>query len=93
MKTWQLIFTDSYNRRAARFLKRHPELQTSYRKVLLLLEANPFHLSLRLQPRQGNLKGLHSVPINLSYRITIEFLVDDNRIIPIADGDHDSVYR
>jgi hypothetical protein len=33
------------------------------------------------------------VSINLSYRITIEFLVDDNRIIPIAVGDHDSVYR
>jgi mRNA-degrading endonuclease RelE of RelBE toxin-antitoxin system len=93
MKTWQLIFTDSYNRRAARFLKRHPELQPSFRKLLLLLEVNSFHLSLRLQPRQGKLKGLHSVSINLSYRITIEFLVDDNRIIPIAVGDHDSVYR
>ena len=34
MKSWQLIFTDSYNRRAARFLKRHPELQPSYRKGL-----------------------------------------------------------
>jgi proteic killer suppression protein len=93
MKSWQLIFTDSYNRRAARFLKRHPELHPSYRKVLLLLEANPFHPSLRLHPLQGKLKGLHSVSINLSYRITIEFLVDDNRIIPIAVGDHDSVYR
>ena len=93
MKTWQLIFTDSYNRRAARFLKRHPELQPSFRKLLLLLEVNSFHLSLRLQPRQGKLKGLHSVSINLSYRITIEFLVDNNRIIPIAVGDHDSVYR
>lgn len=93
MQTWQLIFTDSDNRRAARFLKRHPELQTSYRKVLLLLEANPFHQSLRLHPRQDKLKGLHSVSINLSYRITIELLIDDNRIIPIAVGDHDSVYR
>ena len=93
MKTWQLIFTDSYNRLAARFLKRHPELQPSFRKLLLLLEVNSFHPSLRLQPRQGKLKGLHSVSINLSYRITIEFLIDDNRIIPIAVGDHDSVYR
>ena len=83
MKTWQLIFTDSYNRRAARFLKRHPELQPSYRKVLLLLEANPFHPSLRLHPLQGKLKGLHSVSINLSYQITIEFLVDDNRTSPV----------
>ncbi len=93
MKSWQLIFTDSDYRRAARFLKRHPELQPSYRKVLLLLEANPFHPSLRLHPRQGKPKGLHSVSSDLSDRITIEYLVDDNRIIPIAVGDHDSVYR
>jgi len=93
MKTWQLIFTDSYNRLAARFLKRHPQLQPSYRKLLVLLEANPFHPSLRLHPLQGKLKGLHAVSINLSYRITIESLIDDNRLIPIAVGDHDSVYR
>ena len=65
MKTWQLIFTDSYNRRAARFLKRHPKLQPSYRK-LLLLEANPFHPSLRLQSRKGKRKELHSVSSNCS---------------------------
>ena len=93
MKSWQLIFSDSYNRRAARFLKRHPKLQPSYRKLLLLLEANLFHTSMRLHLLQGKLKGLHSVSINLSYRITIEFLIDDNRIIPIAVGDHDSVDR
>ena len=93
MQNWQLIFTDSDNRRPARFLKGHPQLQPSYRKLLVLLEANPFHPSLRLHPLQGKLKGLHSVSINLSYRITIEFLIDDNRIIPIAVGDHDSVYR
>ena len=91
--TWQLIFTDSYNRRAARFLKRHPELQPTYRKVLLLLEANPFHPCLRLDALQRKLKGLHSVSIHLSDRITIELLIDDNRIIPIAVGDHDTVYR
>lgn len=90
--TWPLIFTDSYNRRAARFLKRHPLLQPTYRKVLLPLEANPFHPSPRLPALKGKLRGLHSVSINLSYRITIELLIEDNRIIPIAVGDHESVY-
>ncbi len=61
--------------------------------MLLLLEANPLHPSLRLRARQGKPKGLHSVSINLSRRSTIELLIDDNRIIPIAIGDHDSVYR
>jgi hypothetical protein len=40
MKSWQLIFTDSDNRRAARFLKRHPELQPSYRKGLHFVSIN-----------------------------------------------------
>ena len=46
--TWRLIFTDQYTRRAARFLKRHPEMVGVYSKALHLLEANPHHLSLRL---------------------------------------------
>jgi hypothetical protein len=33
------------------------------------------------------------VSINRSYQITIECLIDNNRIIPIAVGDHDSAYH
>jgi plasmid maintenance system killer protein len=57
-----------------------------------LLEANPFHPSLRLHALQGKLDGLHSVSINLSYRITLELLIEDGKIIPINVGDHQSVY-
>ena len=57
-----------------------------------LLEANPFHPSLRLHPLRGKLEGLHSVSINLSYRITLELLLQDEQIIPINVGDHDAVY-
>ena len=38
------------------------------------------------------LAGLHSVTINLSYRITLELLIRDRQIIPINVGDHDAVY-
>jgi mRNA-degrading endonuclease YafQ of YafQ-DinJ toxin-antitoxin module len=61
-----LVFTDSYNRRAAKWLKRHPELRRQYLKTLQLLEANPFHPSLRLHALHGRLEGLHSFSINLS---------------------------
>jgi len=40
----------------------------------------------------GRLLGLHSVSINLSYRITIELMIHDNEIIPINVGDHNVVY-
>jgi toxin HigB-1 len=56
------------------------------------LEANPFHPSLRLHPLHGKLAGLHSVSINLSYRITLELLIQDEQIIPINVGDHEAVY-
>lgn len=89
---YQLVFTDDYTRRALRFLKRHPELKPQYIKTLALLEANPHHPSLRLHALSGRLAGMHSVSINLSYRITLELLIKDQQITPINVGDHDAVY-
>jgi mRNA-degrading endonuclease YafQ of YafQ-DinJ toxin-antitoxin module len=91
--SWTLLFTERYNRRAARFLRRHPELRDAYRKTLLLLQANPHHPSLRLHALKGRLQGMHSVSINISYRITLELLIDGQRLIPIDIGSHDTVYR
>lgn len=90
--TFRLIFTDVYNRRAARWLKRHPDLRQQYLKTLQILEANPRHPSLRLHALGGRLDGLHSVSINLSYRITLEFLMDGENIVLVNVGDHDAVY-
>ena len=90
--TWALVFAESYDRRAARWLKRHPDLRQQYLKTLQLLEANPYHPSLRLHALSGRLAGVHSVSINLSYRITLELLIQDERIIPVNVGDHDAVY-
>ena len=87
-----LVFTDAYNRRALRWLKKHPDLKPQYLKTLQLLEANPFHPSLRLHALSGKLQGIHSISINLSYRITLELLIQDGQIIPINVGDHDAVY-
>ena len=90
---YELVFTASYTRRAVRFLRRHPELRGQYRKTLELLELNPCHPSLRLHKLSGPLTDLHSVSINLSYRITLEFLVSATTIIPVHVGRHDEVYR
>ncbi|MGO9266722.1 MAG: type II toxin-antitoxin system YafQ family toxin [Candidatus Binataceae bacterium] len=89
---WQLVFTEQYNRRAARFLRLHPETSGQYAKTLKLLQANPYHPSLRLHTLKGKLSGLHSVSINLSNRITLEMLITESAIVPINVGDHDEVY-
>ena len=91
--SYTLVFTQSYTRRAAKWLKQHPELKGQYLKTLQLLEADPFHPSLRLHALRGRLEGLHSVSINLSYRITLELLLTDAEIMPVNIGSHDAVYR
>jgi len=87
------VFTERYNRRAARFLRRHPDMREVYRKTLLLLAANPHHPSLRLHSLRGRLQGLHSVSINLSYRITLDILIEGQTLIPIDIGSHDLMSR
>lgn len=88
----EIIYTDSYIKRAKKFIKKHPELTSQYEKTLKLLELNPNHPSLRLHKLHGKLSELYSVSINISYRISIDFLIEDNKIIPVDIGSHDDVY-
>ncbi|MDQ6988448.1 MAG: hypothetical protein Q9M19_01100 [Mariprofundaceae bacterium] len=90
---FKLTFTESYIKRAIKFAKKHPELKQQYLKTLQLLELNPHHPSLRLHKLQGKLDMLHSISINLSYRITIEMLIEDEEVTLINVGTHDEVYR
>lgn len=88
-----LVFTDQYNKRASRFLKRHPpDMRMPYLKALQLLEANPHHPSLRMHALKGKLVELQSVSINISYRITLYLVFQDQQIILVNVGDHDTVY-
>ena len=90
--SFKLVFTESYSKAALRWLKKHRDLKNQYLKTLKLLEANPHHPSLRLHALKGKLQGLHAVSINVSYRITLEFIFKDEEIILINVGDHDQVY-
>ena len=90
--SYKIVFTERYTRIAARFLQRHPDMARAYVKTLALLEVNPQHPSLRLHALGGRLAGVHSVSINLSYRITLELIIQNQQIILINVGDHDTVY-
>jgi mRNA-degrading endonuclease YafQ of YafQ-DinJ toxin-antitoxin module len=89
---YTLVFPQSYIRRARKFLKKHPEIQNQYDKVIQILEINPHHPSLRLHGLHGKQKDLSSVSINMSYRIVIEFIIREDEIIFVDVGDHDRVY-
>ena len=90
--SFRVIYTKSYLRRATKFAKRHPDLLAQYEKALNLLELNPLHPSLRLHRLSGSLSDLHSISINISYRITLEFLIEDGKIILVNVGSHDEIY-
>jgi toxin HigB-1 len=89
----KILYTHSYIRRAEKFVRRHPELVTQYEKTLKLLEVDPTHPSLRLHKLSGKLAPLYSVSINMSYRISFEFMIQEDTIIPVSIGTHDEVYR
>jgi mRNA-degrading endonuclease YafQ of YafQ-DinJ toxin-antitoxin module len=91
--SYSLIFTDSYKKHARRFARQHPELKEQYRKTLRLLAENPHHPSLRLHALKGKLAALHSVSVNLSYRITLEMIITEKEIVLVNVGSHDEVYQ
>ena len=90
---FQIIYTKPYIKHAKRFIKRHPHMLSQYEKTLKLLELNPFHPALRLHALKGHLTGLHSISINLQYRISIDLMIDGNKIMLIKIGDHNFVYQ
>ena len=89
---YRLIYSSSYERRAGKFLKKHPHVIGQYQKVLELLTLNPQHPSLRLHGLKGSLSGLYSVSINMSYRIVLDFIIQDGDILLVDIGSHDDVY-
>ena len=89
---YKLIYPASYISRARKFLSKHSRIHVQYRKTLELLELNPFHPSLRLHSLKGQLSGLSSVSINMSYRIVIELLIEGDEILLVNVGKHEQVY-
>jgi addiction module RelE/StbE family toxin len=89
---YKIVFTESYEKRAKKFIKKHPEVISQYKKTLQVLELNPHHPSLRLHKLTGKLSDLHSISINISYRISLEFILENNEIVLINVGSHKEVY-
>ncbi|SMM98043.1 HigB toxin protein [uncultured Candidatus Thioglobus sp.] len=89
---YELIITSGYLKKLKKFVKKHPEVLPQYVKTIALLAINPKHPSLRLHGLHGKLNDYHSVAINMSYRIVIDFIIKDNQIMPIDIDTHNQVY-
>ena len=91
--SYRIVFTESYNKKASKWLKKHVVLRDQYLKTLQLIELDVNHPSLRLHKLSGRLSGLSSVSVNMSYRITLELMIQDGDIVLINIGSHDEVYK
>jgi toxin HigB-1 len=90
---YKILFTESYEEKARKFLKKHPELKGQYGKTFRLLEINPYHPSLRLHKISLHGIEIYSISINMTYRITIDFYIEEEKIVPINIGSHDEIYK
>jgi addiction module RelE/StbE family toxin len=88
----KIIYSDHFKKRAKKFAKKHPDLVLQYENTIQLLELNPYHPSLRLHKLSGKLSDLYSVSINITYRLSIEFIIQEDKIIPVDIGTHEEVY-
>ncbi len=90
--TWTLSTTAFFDRRARKFLSRHPNLRPRLAETLSKLADDPFQPSLRLHPLSGKLQGMQAVSITYSYRITLTLQITEQEILLIDIGSHDKVY-
>ena len=89
----KLITTLTYEKKLEKFKRKHPKLKNQYKKTLLTLTTDPYHPSLRLHKLKGKLQDYYSVSINLQYRIMLDFIIQEDKIILIDIDKHDYIYR
>ena len=89
--TWTLVTTAFFERRARKFLTRHPDLRPRFVQTLEQLRADPFQPGLRLHPLSGKLQGLQAVSLTYRYRITLTVQITEREILLLDIGSHDEV--
>ncbi|TCV90593.1 type II toxin-antitoxin system RelE/ParE family toxin [Sulfurirhabdus autotrophica] len=90
--SWSLATTAFFDRRARKFLTKHPDLRPRFIETMEQLCDDPFQPSLRLHPLSGKLQGLQAVSLTYSYRITLTVQVTEHEILLLDIGSHDEVY-
>ncbi len=88
-----LVTTQHFERRARKFLRKHPDLRSTLRHTLDDLSRDPFEPQLKLHPLSGNLAGVQAVSLTYSYRLTLLVRVTEQEIVLLDIGTHDEVYR
>lgn len=84
--------TDTFERTALKFFKKHRDLVPKFKKVIDQLQSNPFDNSLKTHKLKAGLSGFYACSLNYKYRIILTIEIIDDAIILIDIGSHDKVY-
>jgi len=88
----RLVWSDKFKNRYKKWVKRHPDLISTFEKKIILFEAEPFNPSLKTHVLHGPLKDVWSIYINYEHRLTFRFEEDKTKAILINIGTHNEVY-
>lgn len=91
--TFTLVTTRHFERRARKFLRKHPNLKSTVNNTLEQLIKDPFDPSLKLHALTGKLSGIQALSLTHSYRITLTIQITESEIILLDVGTHNDVYR
>lgn len=91
--SFALVTTQHFERRARKFLRKHPDLRPLLRGTLNELSRDPFNPRLKLHALSGKLAGIQAVSLTHGHRLTLTLKVTEREIVLLDIGTHDEVYR
>ena len=91
--SFALVTTHHFERRARKFLRKHPDLRFVLRDTLDDLSRDPLQPKLKLHSLGGQLSGVQAVSLTHSYRVTLILKITEQEILLLDVGTHDEVYR
>ncbi len=86
----KIVFTESFRKDLAKFLRQHKDLEKSIERVLNLLETHIGNPILRTHKLHGKLRKSYACSLNYEYRIAFTF--DKNYVYIESIGSHDEIY-
>jgi len=84
--------TESFERTAQKFFKKHRDLLNRFEEVIEMLEADPFTSALKTHKLKGELSKYYACRLNYEYRIVLTIIILEEKIILMDIGSHDEVY-
>lgn len=91
--SFSLATTRQFERRARKFLRKHPDLKPILSDTLDRLRKDPFEPGLRLHSLAGALSGIQAASLTHSYRLALTVKITEREILLLDIGSHDEVYR